>query len=91
MSRASVQRLMRVNQLEEPLKKMVDKKELPLDTAEQISHMKPAEQKTLADAIEKRAAKSLQDGSGQAQGREPRWYADPAEDREVGSAYQAGD
>ncbi len=37
---------------------MVDKKELPLDTAEQISHMKPAEQKTLADAIEKRAAKS---------------------------------
>ena len=29
MSRASVQRLMRVNQLEEPLKKMVDKKELP--------------------------------------------------------------
>ena len=32
MSRASVQRLMRVNQLEEPLKKMVDKKELPLDT-----------------------------------------------------------
>ena len=53
MSRASVQRLMRVNQLEEPLKKMVDKKELPLDTAEQISHMKPAEQKTLVDAIEK--------------------------------------
>ena len=55
MSRASVQRLMRVNQLEEPLKKMVDKKELPLDTAEQISHMKPTEQKTLADAIEKGA------------------------------------
>lgn len=58
MSRASVQRLMRVNQLEEPLKKMVDKKELPLDTAEQISHMKPTEQKTLADANrKKRAAK----------------------------------
>ena len=57
MSRASVQRLMRVNQLEEPLKKMVDKKELPLDTAEQISHMKPAEQKTLADAIEKEGGK----------------------------------
>jgi len=53
MSRASVQRLMRVNQLEAPLKKMVDKKELPLDTAEQISHMKPEEQKKLADAIEK--------------------------------------
>lgn len=32
MSRASVQRLMRVNQLEEPLKKVIDKKELPLDT-----------------------------------------------------------
>ena len=57
MSRASVQRLMRVNQLEESLKKMVDKKELPLDTAEQISHMKPAEQKTLADAIEKEGGK----------------------------------
>ena len=57
MSRASVQRLMRVNQLEEPLKKMVDKKELPLDTAEQISHMKPTEQKTLADAIEKEGGK----------------------------------
>ena len=57
MSRVSVQRLMRVNQLEEPLKKMVDKKELPLDTAEQISHMKPAEQKTLADAIEKEGGK----------------------------------
>ena len=57
MSRASVQRLMRVNQLEEPLKKMVDKKELPLDTAEQISHMKPTEQKTLADAIEKGGGK----------------------------------
>ena len=57
MSRASVQRLMRVNQLEEPLKKMVDKKELPLDTAEQISHMKPAQQKTLVDAIEKEGGK----------------------------------
>ena len=57
MSRASVQRLMRVNQLEEPLKKMVDKTELPLDTAEQISHMKPTEQKTLADAIEKEGGK----------------------------------
>ena len=57
MSRASVQRLMRGNQLEEPLKKMVDKKELPLDTAEQISHMKPTEQKTLADAIEKEGGK----------------------------------
>ena len=57
MSRASVQRLMRVNQLEEPLRKMVDKKELPLDTAEQISHMKPTEQKTLADAIEKEGGK----------------------------------
>ena len=57
MSRASVQRLMRVNQLEEPLKKMVDKKELPLDTAEQISHMKPSEQKTLVDAIEKEGGK----------------------------------
>ena len=57
MSRASVQRLMRVNQLEEPLKKMVDKKELPLDTAEQISHMKPTEQKALADAIEKEGGK----------------------------------
>lgn len=53
MSRASVQRLVRVNQLEEPLKKMVDKKELPLDTAEQVSHLKPHEQKVLANAIEK--------------------------------------
>ena len=62
MSRASVQRLMRVNQLEEPLKKMVDKKELPLDTAEQISHMKPAEQKTLADAIEKEGGADAGEG-----------------------------
>ena len=30
---------------------------LPLDTAEQISHMKPAEQKTLVDAIEKEGGK----------------------------------
>ena len=71
MSRASVQRLMRVNQLEEPLKKMVDKKELPLDTAEQISHMKPTEQKTLADAIES----PIQDGGGQVEGGKPCRYA----------------
>lgn len=57
MSRASVQRLVRVNQLEDPLKKMVDKKELSLDTAEQISHLKPEEQKQLADAIEKEGGK----------------------------------
>lgn len=57
MSRASVQRLMRVNHLEESLKKMVDKKELPLDTAEQISHMKSEEQRALADAIEKEGGK----------------------------------
>ena len=57
MSRASVQRLVRVNQLEEPLKKMVDNKKLSLDTAEQISHLKPEEQKQLADAIEKEGGK----------------------------------
>lgn len=57
MSRASVQRLVRVNNLEDPLKKMVDKKELSLDTAEQISHLKPEEQKQLADAIEKEGGK----------------------------------
>ena len=58
MSRASVQRLMRVNQLEEPLKKMVDKKELPLDTAEQISHMKLPSKKPLLTLSRKRAVKS---------------------------------
>ena len=57
MSRASVQRLVRVNQLEEPLRKMVDNKKLSMDTAEQISHLKPEEQKQLADAIEKEGGK----------------------------------
>lgn len=57
MSRAKVQRIVSVNKLEEPLKKMVDNKELPLDTAEQISQMKPEDQKALADAIEKEGGK----------------------------------
>lgn len=57
MSRAKVQRIVSVNNLEEPLKKMVDKKEMPLDTAEQVSHLKPDEQKQLADAIEKEGGK----------------------------------
>ncbi len=57
VSRATVQRVLTVNNLAEPLKKMVDKKELPLDTAEQISHMKKEEQHVLADAIEKEGGK----------------------------------
>lgn len=57
MSRAKVQRIVSVNNLAEPLKKMVDKKEMPLDTAEQVSHLKPDEQKQLADAIEKEGGK----------------------------------
>ena len=36
---------------------MVDNKKLSLDTAEQISHLKPEEQKQLADAIEKEGGK----------------------------------
>lgn len=57
MSRAKVQRIVSVNNLAEPLKKMVDQKEMPLDTAEQVSHLKPDEQKQLADAIEKEGGK----------------------------------
>lgn len=56
-SRATIHRIVSVDRLEEPLKKMVDKKELPLDTAEQISQMKPEDQKVLADAIEKEGGK----------------------------------
>lgn len=56
-SRATIHRIVSVDRLEEPLKKMVDKKELPLDTAEQISQMKPEDQKVLANAIEKEGGK----------------------------------
>jgi len=56
-SRATIHRIVSVNRLTEPLKKMVDKKELPLDTAEQISQMKPEEQALLVDAIEKEGGK----------------------------------
>lgn len=57
MSRAKVQRIVSVNKLAAPLQKMVDQKEMPLDTAEQVAHLKPDEQKQLADAIEKEGGK----------------------------------
>lgn len=57
VSRATLQRIVSVDKLEEPLKKMVDDKELPLDSAAQIAQLTPKEQKVLADAIEKEGGK----------------------------------
>ena len=50
---AQVQRLKTLTKLEKPLQEMVDKKQLPVNTAVDIAQMKPEEQKKLADAIEK--------------------------------------
>ncbi len=54
-SRPTIQRIVRLNKLEPELQKMVDKKELPVNTAADISYLKKEEQKALADAIQKEA------------------------------------
>lgn len=50
---ATVQRLKTLTKLTQPLQEMVDKKQLPVNTAADIAQLKPAEQDKLADAIEK--------------------------------------
>lgn len=52
-SRATIQRLTRLTKLEPELQDMVDEKKLPVNTAAEISYLKPAEQKVLADAIKR--------------------------------------
>lgn len=52
-SRATIQRLTRLTKLEPELQDMVEKKKLPVNTAADISYLKPQEQKTLADAIKR--------------------------------------
>ena len=54
-SRPTIQRIVRLNKLEPELQQMVDKKELPVNTAADISYLKKEEQKALADAIQKEA------------------------------------
>ncbi|WP_417306440.1 ParB/RepB/Spo0J family partition protein [Dysosmobacter sp.] len=52
-SRATIQRLTRLTKLEPELQNMVEEKKLPVNTAADISYLKPQEQKTLADAIKR--------------------------------------
>lgn len=52
-SRATIQRLARLTKLEPELQDMVEEKKLPVNTAADISYLKPQEQKTLADAIKR--------------------------------------
>lgn len=56
-SRATIQRFVRLNKLEPELQKMVDNKQLPVNTAADISFLKPDKQKKLADSIEKEGGK----------------------------------
>ena len=49
-SRATIQRMVRLTKLEPELQNMVDEKKLPVNTAADISYLKPTEQKELADA-----------------------------------------
>lgn len=67
---ATVQRFKTLTKLTPPLQQMVDKGELPVNTAADIAQMKPKEQDALADAIEKEvkvpsgtAAKELKEAS----------------------------
>lgn len=48
-SRATIQRLTRLTKLEPELQNMVEEKKLPVNTAADISYLKPQEQKALAD------------------------------------------
>lgn len=50
---ATVQRLKTLTKLTPSLQEMVDKKQLPVNTAADIAQLKPTEQDKLADAIEK--------------------------------------
>lgn len=52
-SRATIQRLTRLTKLEPELQDMVEEKKLPVNTAADISYLKPQEQKTLANAIKR--------------------------------------
>ena len=52
-SRATIQRVTRLTKLEPELQDMVEEKKLPVNTAADISYLKPQEQKTLADAIKR--------------------------------------
>ena len=52
-SRATIQRLTRLTKLEPELQDRVEEKKLPVNTAADISYLKPQEQKTLADAIKR--------------------------------------
>ena len=52
-SRATIQRLTRLTKLEPELQNMVEEKKLPVNTAADISYLKPQEQKALADAIKR--------------------------------------
>ena len=52
-SRATIQRLVRLNNLEPELQKMVDEKKLPVNTAADLSYLKKDEQKEVIDAIKK--------------------------------------
>lgn len=50
---STVQRYKQLNDLVPEMQEMVDKKQIPLNTGADISRMKPDEQRTLADAIQK--------------------------------------
>jgi ParB-like chromosome segregation protein Spo0J len=52
---ATVQRFKTLTKLTEPLQKMVDKGDIPVNTAADIAQMKPEEQNVLANAIEREA------------------------------------
>ena len=52
-SRATIQRIVRLNNLEPELQKMVDEKKLPVNTAADLSYLKKDEQKEVIDAIQK--------------------------------------
>lgn len=52
-SRATIQRYTRLTKLEPELQEMVDEKKLPVNTAADISYLKPDEQKKLADAMKR--------------------------------------
>ncbi len=53
MSRNQVQRLVRIDSLIPELKKQVDEKTLPFNTAVELSHLNPTEQRSVADYISK--------------------------------------
>jgi len=56
-SRATIQRLARLTELDPKLQEMVDKKTLPVNTAAELSYLKKNEQKQVAEAIEKEGGK----------------------------------